>query len=146
MPLGRNTRHEELFGGACDSWRSPPRTWWRTTCRHPPLEEHPARALRSPPRTRCWSLAGRGLVGNLSGHSPASALSPKKVMSINIPHRGLFLKNGGVPYRCGDVSIRTAPLFRLLGQTDPCRSAAVGSASRLEGTSCEAPLVYSGQK
>ena len=71
--------------------------------------------VRLPLRTRRWSLAGGGLIGNLSGHCPASALSPGKIMSVNIPPRNLFLENGGAPYRCGDVSIRAALLFRLLG-------------------------------
>ena len=99
---------------------------------------------RLPLRTTCWSLAGRGLVGNLSAHSPASALSPEKIMSVNIPPRALSLKNGGAPYRCGDVSIRAALLFCLLGRTDPCWSAVAGSASRLKGASCGAPLVHGG--
>ena len=102
--------------------------------------------VRLPFRTTRWSMAGGGLIGNLSGHCPASALSPGKIMSVNIPPRNLSLKNGGAPYRCGDVSIRAALLFRLLGRTDPCWSAAAGSASRLKGASCGAPLVYGGQK
>ena len=63
-------------------------------------------------------------------------------MSVNIPHRDPSLKNNGVLYRCGDVSICVALLFRLLGRTDPCWSAAAASAYRLEGTSCKTPLVY----
>ena len=98
--------------------------------------------IRLPSRAMRWSMAGGGLIGNLSGHCPASALSPGKVMSINIPPRDPSLKNGGALYRCGDVSIRVALLFRLLGRTDPCWSAAADSASRLEGTSCKTPLVY----
>ena len=101
--------------------------------------------IRLPSRTMRWSMAGGGLIGNLSGHCPASALSGK-VMSINIPPRDPSLKNSGAPYRCGDVSVRVALLFRLLGRTDPCWSAAAGSASRLKGASCRAPLVYGGQK
>ena len=97
-------------------------------------------------RTTRWSMAGGGLIGNLSGHCPASALSPGKVMSVNIPPRDPSLKNNGAPYRCGDILIRAALLFRLLGRTDPCWSAAAGSASRLKGTSCDAPSVYDGQK
>ena len=49
-------------------------------------------APRARLRTRRWSLAGGGLVGTLSGLSPASALSPRRIMSINIPPRSLFLK------------------------------------------------------
>ena len=105
-----------------------------------------APCARLPLRTRRWSLAGGGLVGNLSGLSPASALSPGKIMSVNIPPRNLSLKNSSAPYRCSDVSIRAALLFRLLGRTDPCWSAAASSASHLKGTSCGAPLVYGGQK
>ena len=97
--------------------------------------------VRLPFRTTRWSMAGGGLIGNLSGHCPASALSPGKVMSINIPPRDPSLKNNDAPYRCSDVSIRVALLFRLLGRTDPCWSAAAGSASRLKGTSCDAPSV-----
>ena len=102
--------------------------------------------VRLPFRTTRWSLASGGLIGSLFGHCPASALSPGKIMSVNIPPRNLSLKNGGAPYRCGDVSIRAALLFRLLGRTDPCWSAAAGSASRLKGASYGAPLVYGGQK
>ena len=98
-------------------------------------------SVRLPFWTTHWSMAGRGLIGNLSGHCPASALSPGKVMSINIPPRDPSLKNNGALYRCGDVSIRVALLFRLLRRTDPCWSAAAGSASRLKGTSCDAPSV-----
>ena len=101
--------------------------------------------IRLPFWAMCWRMAGGGLIGNLSGHCPASALSGK-VMSINMPPGNLSLKNGGAPYGCGDVSIRAALLFRLLGRTDPCWSAAAGSASRLKGASCDAPLVYDGQK
>ena len=97
-------------------------------------------------RTQRWSLAGGGLVGTLSGLSPASALSPGRIMSINIPPRSLSLKDNGAPYLCSDVSIRAALLFRLLGRTDLCWSASAGSASRLKGASCEALLVYGGQK
>ena len=79
-------------------------------------------------------------MGSLSGHCPASALS-EKVMSINIPPGNPSLKNSGAPDPCGDVSVRVALLFRLLGRTDPCWSAAAGSASRLKGTSCDAPSV-----
>ena len=67
-------------------------------------------------------------------------------MSINILSRNLSLINGGVPYRSGDVSIRAALLFRLLGRTDLVWSFTVGSASHRKGTSCEAPLVHGGQK
>ena len=95
--------------------------------------------VRLPFRTTRWSMAGGGLIGNLSGHCPASTLSPGKIMSVNIPPRNLSLKNGGAPYRCGDVFIRAAFLFRLLGRTDPCWSAAAGSASRLKDASCDAP-------
>ena len=105
-----------------------------------------APCARLPLRTRRWILAGEGLVGNLSGLSPASALSPGRIMSINIPPRIFPLKDNGAPYLCGDVSIHAALLFRLLGRTDPGWSVAVGSASRRKGTSCEAPLVHSGQK
>ena len=73
--------------------------------------------IRLPFRAMRWSMAGGGLIGNLSGHCPASALSPVKIMSVNIPPRDLSLKNGGAPYRCSDVSIRAALLFRLLGRT-----------------------------
>ena len=97
--------------------------------------------IRLPFRTMRWSMAGGGLIGNLSGHCPASAISPGKVMSINIPPRDPSLKNSGAPYRCGDVSVRVALLFRLRGRNDPCWSAAAGSASRLKGTSCDAPSV-----
>ena len=103
-------------------------------------------SVRLPFLTASWSMAGGGLIGNLSGHCAASALPPGKIMSVNIPPRDLSLKNNGAPYRCGDVSIRAALLFRLLGRTDPCWSAATGSASRLKGASCDAPLVYDGQK
>ena len=65
-------------------------------------------------------------------------------MSINIPPRSLSLKDNGVPYLCGDVSIRAALLFRLLGRTGLVWLVAVGSASRRKGTSCEAPLVHGG--
>ena len=102
--------------------------------------------FRLPFQTTRRSMTGGGLIGNLSGHCPASALSPGKIMSVNIPPRNLSLNNDGVPYRCGDVSIRATLLFRLLGRTDPCWSAATGSASRLKGASCNAPLVYGGQK
>ena len=91
--------------------------------------------IRLPSRAMRWSIAGGGLIGNLSGHCPASAFSGK-VMSINIPPRDPSLKNSDARYRCGNVSIRVALLFRLLGQTDPCWSAAAGSASRLKGASC----------
>ena len=67
-------------------------------------------------------------------------------MSINMPPRSLSLKENGATYLFGDVSIRAALLFRLLGRTDPRWSAAAGSASRLKGASCDAPLVYDGQK
>ena len=96
--------------------------------------------VRLPLWTRRWSMAGGGLIGNLSGHCPASALSGK-VMSINIPPGDPSLKNSGAPYRCGDVLVRIALLFRLLGRTDPCWSAAAGLASCLKGTSCDAPSV-----
>ena len=102
--------------------------------------------VRLPFRTTRWSMAGGGLIGNLSGHCPASALSPGKIMSVNIPPRDLSLKNGGAPYHCGDVPIRAALLFCLLGRTDPCWSAAAGSASRLKGPSYGAPLAHGGQK
>ena len=60
---------------------------------------------------------------------------------------GVFpLKYNGAPYLCGDVSIRAALLFRLLGHTDLVWLAAAGSAFRCEGTSCEAPLVHGGQE
>ena len=97
-------------------------------------------------RTTRWSMASGGLIGNLSGHCPASALCPGKVMSINIPPRDPSLKNNGSPYRCGDVSIRVALLFGLLGRTGLVWLVAAGSASRRKGTSCEAPLVHGGQK
>ena len=67
-------------------------------------------------------------------------------MSINILPRNLSLKDNGEPYLCGDVSIRAALLFRLLGRTDLVCSVAAGSASCRKGTSCEAPLVHGGQK
>ena len=101
--------------------------------------------VRLPLRTRRWSLAGGGLVGTLSGLSPASALSPGKIMSVNIPPRNLSFKHGGASYRCGDVSIRAALLFRLLGRTDLVWSAAAGSASYRKGASCQTPLVHGGQ-
>ena len=60
---------------------------------------------------------------------------------------GVFpLKDNGAPYLCGDVSIRAALLFRLLGRTDLVRSVAAGSASRCKGTPCQTPLVHDGQK
>ena len=102
--------------------------------------------VRLPFQTTRWSMVGGGLIGNLSGHCPASALSPGKFMSVNIPPRNLSLKNGGAPYRCGDVSIRAALLFCLLGRAAPCWPAAAGSASRLKGTSCGKPLVCGDQK
>ena len=102
--------------------------------------------VRLPLRTWRWSLAGGGSIGNLSGHSLASALSPGKITSVNMPPRNLSFKHGGAPYRCGDVSIRTALLFRLLGRTAPCWTAAAGSDSRLSGTSCGTPLVYGDQR
>ena len=102
--------------------------------------------VRLPFRTTRWSMAGGGLIGNLSGHCQASALSPGKIMSVNIPPKDLSLKHGGAPYSCGDVSSRAALLFRQLGRTDPCWSAAAGSDSRLKGVSCDAPLVHDGQK
>ena len=105
-----------------------------------------APCARLPLWTRRWSLASGGSVGNLSGLSPASTLSPGRIMSINIPPRSLSLKDNGVPYLCGDVSIRAALLFRLLGRTDPGWSVVAGSASCREGTSCRAPLVHGGQK
>ena len=67
-------------------------------------------------------------------------------MSINIPPRSLSLKDNGAPYLCGDVSIRAALLFRLLGRTGLVWLVAAGSASRRKGTSSEAPLVHDGQK
>ena len=100
--------------------------------------------IRLPFRAMRWSMAGGGLIGNLSGHCPASALSGK-VMSINIPPGNPSLKNSGAAYRCGDVSVRVALLFRLPGRTDPCWPATAGSASRLKGTSCDAPSVWDGQ-
>ena len=100
--------------------------------------------IRLPSRAMRWSMAGGGLIGNLFGHCPTSALS-EKVMSINIPPRDPSLKNNGALYRCGDISIRVALLFCLLGRTDPCWSAAAGLASRLKGTSCDAPSVKDGQ-
>ena len=102
-----------------------------------------APCARLPLQTRCWSLAGRGLVGNLSAHSPASTLSPAKVMSIQTLSRNFVPNNNRDLYRCGDVSIRAALLFRLPGRTDPCWPAAVASASCPEGTPCETPL-YTG--
>ena len=102
--------------------------------------------IRLPFRTTRWSMAGGGLMGSLSGHCPASALSPGKIMSVNIPPRDLSLKDNGAPYLCGDISIRVALLFRLLGRTDPGWSVTTGSASRRKGTSCEAPLTHGGQK
>ena len=71
--------------------------------------------IRLPFRAMRWSMAGGGLIGNLSGHCPASALSPGKVMSVNKTPRDLSLKNGGALYHCDDVSICAALLFRLLG-------------------------------
>ena len=60
---------------------------------------------------------------------------------------GVFpLKDKGALYLCGDVSIRAALLFRLLGRTDPGWLVAAGSASRRKGTSYEAPLVHGDQK
>ena len=60
---------------------------------------------------------------------------------------GVFpLKDNGAPYLCGDVSIRAALLFRLIGRTDLVWSVAAGSASRRKGTSCQAPLVHGGQE
>ena len=101
--------------------------------------------VRLPFRTTRWSMAGGGLIGNLSGHCPASALSPGRIMSINTPPRSLYLEDNGEPYRCSDVSIRAALLFRLLGRTDLVWSVATGLASCRKGTSCQAPLVHGGQ-
>ena len=99
--------------------------------------------VRLPFRTTRWSMAGGGLIGNLSGHCPASALSGK-VMGIYL--LGILpLKNSGAPYRCGDVSVRVALLFRLLGRTDPCWPVAAGSTSCRKGASCRTPLVHGGQ-
>ena len=36
--------------------------------------------IRLPSRAMCWSMAGGGLIGNLSGHCPTSALSPGKTV------------------------------------------------------------------
>ena len=102
--------------------------------------------VRLPFRTTRWSMAGGGLIGNLSGHCPASALSPENTRSVSMPSRNLSLKNGGGPYRCGDVSIRTALLFRLLGRATPCWLTAAGSASCRKDTSCGTPLVCGAQK
>ena len=71
--------------------------------------------IRLPFRDMRWSMASGGVIGNLSGHCPASALSPGKIMSVNIPPRNLSFKHGGASYRCSDVSIRAALLFHLLG-------------------------------
>src|SRR3954466_5933826 len=38
-------------------------------------------------RTRPWSLAGGGAIGNLSGYSPASALFPKESTGVSMPLR-----------------------------------------------------------
>ena len=100
--------------------------------------------IRLPFRAMRWSMAGGGLIGNLSGHCPASALSGK-VMSINIPPGDPSLKNSGALYHCGDVSVRVALLFRLLGRTDPCWPVAAGSTSCRKGASCRTPLVHGGQ-
>ena len=100
--------------------------------------------IRLPSRAMRWSMAGGGLIGNLSGQCPASALSGK-LMSINIPPWDPSLKNSGAPYCCGDVSVRVALLFCLLGRTDPCWPTTAGSASRLKGTSCDASSVWDGQ-
>ena len=45
-----------------------------------------------PFRTTRWSMAGGGLIGNLSRHCPASALPPEKDRSVNIPPMYLSLK------------------------------------------------------
>ena len=111
---------------------------WRSIRRAP--------CVRLPFRTWRWSLAGGGSIGNFSGHNPASALFPEKITSVSMPSRNLSLKHGGAPYRCSDVSICTALLFRLLGRAAPCWPAAAGSASRLKGTSCGTPLVCGDQK
>ena len=47
--------------------------------------------IHLPFRAMRWSMAGGGLIGNLPGHCPASALSGK-VMSINIPPGNPSLK------------------------------------------------------
>ena len=110
------------------------------------------RSIRRMPRvylrfwTRRWSLASGGSIGHLSGHSPASALFPERSTSVNIPSRNQSREYGDTPYRCGGVSVRTALLFSLRGRTALCWPAAVGSASCLEGTPCEAPLVYGDKK
>ena len=98
-----------------------------------------APCARLPLQTRCWSLAGRGLVGNLHAHSPAGTLSPAKVMSIQTLPRNFVLNNNRELYRCGDVSILAALLFRLLGRTDPCWPVAVASASCPEAAPYETP-------
>ena len=98
-----------------------------------------APCARLPLQTRRWSLAGRSWVGNSYAHSPAGTLSPAKVMSIQTLPRNFVLNNNRKLYRCGDVSIRAALLFRLLGRTDPCWPVAVASASCPEAAPCETP-------
>ena len=97
-------------------------------------------------RTRRWSLAGGGSIGHLAGHSQASAIFPERSTSVNIPSQNQSWEYGDTPYRCGGVSIRTALLFSLHGRAAPCWLAAAGSASCLEGTPCETPLIYGDKK
>ena len=52
----------------------------------------------------------------------------------------------GAPYRCADVSIRTADLFNLPGLAAPCWLVTAGSAFRLEDLPCKTRLLYGNQK
>ena len=102
--------------------------------------------IRLPSWTMRWSMAGGGSIGHLSGHSPASALFPERSTGVNIPSQNQSREYGDTPYRCAGVSIRTTLLFSLRGRAAPCWLATAGSASRLEGTPCETPLIYGDQK
>ena len=52
-----------------------------------------APCARLPLQTRCWSLAGRGWIGNLHARSPADAFFPTKVMSTQTLPRNVALNN-----------------------------------------------------
>ena len=70
--------------------------------------------------TWLWSLASGGLIGNLSGYSPASALLPEKARALVCLPGSKTWEQDDTPYRCIGVSIWTALLFSLLGLAVPC--------------------------
>src|SRR3954463_9913515 len=49
-------------------------------------------------RTRLWSLAGGGAIGNLSGYSPVRSLRPEENTSVNMPRRNNTRKEDGALY------------------------------------------------